>query len=832
MDFFPKNWYIVMAGTEHVSGQVVEENSSSRLEWLQQRREMLQEKLLQKNNELKNLCIEEAEITGILPPEIPLEPGESPPTFRRKVGTSFSYPQNLINKLKSSEVEESTLELERQVQVGIAEAALGIINDSAESKAVRRKHRLVYQQSQRRLQELDARLNFIRQSHGKAHRQSQLSNVSYCPQPHLQTTMKHRTKKPRPPLDRSGSEENARTTGRGILVEGGVSLSPLSGEQNYNTYPGYMMHDPDQSHACPVLSPVNQNHSAYPVSSPMDHRQSQKLLGHDLNDNHNVYILPENCRSRTYSHGSGSNRPPHPDNHYLDTDRNYRAALNACTEQERVSSHYRHSHRQQLLEPPRNSHQQCQEYKHMDPEVQRRPVHHQQHPHYEAEYRDPRYTHPPGYQVPMNARSSHRQPSLQRDREAAAIRSCRNAVNTTDESLLPPGYWMRCGEEIVWCPEDPAVIDRFGSLDRRKQSGSGSLLQQQRQKPRQHHSTVSTGFVDAQTHHNVNAKSPPAHPRQHPFVSPNQMGQGEQVATPGKTLLRTQSLGNVETWNMHSGYAYESIGGKDTIDNANRKGKERQGEKERGWFETSLDSSSIGSNTMSSSPSMSAHDAGSLVSPESYSSRSNLSSGPCSMPRHPHRMGSASPDFPLGGVPNVREPDRGQSVNRQSSRGRSHPRAPRVLEIPAESKPVDIGDSPHDISKNCTIVQPGKYQPYREVTKPFEMSDFYKYSTKYRKKNSENAQGQNSATPHGKPATTSTSSSPQTPPPLTVSATIKATQGDARVETMVEISREILGLGLMDGSEENRTNVLASPVQKRIYQPVQRMTCQPYGALR
>ena len=92
-----------MAGTESVSGQATDESLSSRLQWLRQRREALQDKLAQKNNELKTLCIEEAELTGVLPPEIPLEPGESPPTFRRKVGTSFNYPQNLINKLKTNE---------------------------------------------------------------------------------------------------------------------------------------------------------------------------------------------------------------------------------------------------------------------------------------------------------------------------------------------------------------------------------------------------------------------------------------------------------------------------------------------------------------------------------------------------------------------------------------------------------------------------------------------------------------------------------------------------------------------------------------------------------
>lgn len=37
--------------------------------------------------------------------------------------------------------------------------------------------------------------------------------------------------------------------------------------------------------------------------------------------------------------------------------------------------------------------------------------------------------------------------------------------------------------------------------------------------------------------------------------------------------------------------------------------------------------------------------------------------------------------------------------------------------------------------KNVTVVQPSKFQPYKEVTKPFEMSDLYKYSTKFRQKN-------------------------------------------------------------------------------------------------
>jgi len=71
---------------------------------LQSRRKALEAKITEKNRELKQLCIQEAELTGSLPPEIPLEPGETPPTFRRRVGTSFTYPENLINKLKFKDV--------------------------------------------------------------------------------------------------------------------------------------------------------------------------------------------------------------------------------------------------------------------------------------------------------------------------------------------------------------------------------------------------------------------------------------------------------------------------------------------------------------------------------------------------------------------------------------------------------------------------------------------------------------------------------------------------------------------------------------------------------
>ncbi|XP_065562881.1 uncharacterized protein LOC136028867 isoform X2 [Artemia franciscana] len=40
---------------------------------------------------------------------------------------------------------------------------------------------------------------------------------------------------------------------------------------------------------------------------------------------------------------------------------------------------------------------------------------------------------------------------------------------------------------------------------------------------------------------------------------------------------------------------------------------------------------------------------------------------------------------------------------------------------------------PFESPKNQTVIQPATIEPNREISKPFEMSDFYKYSTKFKK---------------------------------------------------------------------------------------------------
>lgn len=72
---------------------------------LKSRKAAMEEKLKAKIEELKKICIEEGALSGQLPPEYPLSPGEALPTIRRRVGTSFTLPENLLNKAKSSKVQ-------------------------------------------------------------------------------------------------------------------------------------------------------------------------------------------------------------------------------------------------------------------------------------------------------------------------------------------------------------------------------------------------------------------------------------------------------------------------------------------------------------------------------------------------------------------------------------------------------------------------------------------------------------------------------------------------------------------------------------------------------
>ena len=56
-------------------------------------------------NVQREFCnFQEMEITGEVPDDFPLEDGESPPQARKRVGTAFSLPENVLAKVRGTEV--------------------------------------------------------------------------------------------------------------------------------------------------------------------------------------------------------------------------------------------------------------------------------------------------------------------------------------------------------------------------------------------------------------------------------------------------------------------------------------------------------------------------------------------------------------------------------------------------------------------------------------------------------------------------------------------------------------------------------------------------------
>lgn len=151
---------------------------------LKARREALEEKLREKRAVLKELCIKEGELTGELPPEIPLAPGEPLPVIRKRVGTEFQISEKLLNKAGTADEEQlAQLELELEIQSKISNAALKLANDTSARKNIRRQRKISYNQCQKKLKELEFRVSSLRHTHkqkkAKQPRQNQHHHTSF-----------------------------------------------------------------------------------------------------------------------------------------------------------------------------------------------------------------------------------------------------------------------------------------------------------------------------------------------------------------------------------------------------------------------------------------------------------------------------------------------------------------------------------------------------------------------------------------------------------------------------------------------------------------------------
>ncbi|XP_077487000.1 uncharacterized protein LOC144098323 isoform X5 [Amblyomma americanum] len=135
---------------------------------LKARKEALEEALRKKVEELKSVCLKEGEVTGELPPEMPLAPGEPPPQVRRRVGTAFILDDQLLSNAKSKEETMSSLELEYELQNKITSAALRLANDMSADRSLRRQRKLCYQQAHEKLKQVEQKLGTLKKqkNHG------------------------------------------------------------------------------------------------------------------------------------------------------------------------------------------------------------------------------------------------------------------------------------------------------------------------------------------------------------------------------------------------------------------------------------------------------------------------------------------------------------------------------------------------------------------------------------------------------------------------------------------------------------------------------------------
>jgi hypothetical protein len=107
-----------------------------------------------------------------------------------------------------------------------------------------------------------------------------------------------------------------------------------------------------------------------------------------------------------------------------------------------------------------------------------------------------------------------------------------------------------------------------------------------------------------------------------------------------------------------------------------------------------------------------------------------------------------------------------------------------AIKVPLESPAVDRRSKPK-LDDSFEEKQTFKYVPYMETTKPFEMADFYKYSTKYKKSTNGSESSAASSTSHENnnkppelPAKNSPAKSAAPPPPPPKKSSNLNTNGD------------------------------------------------------
>lgn len=142
---------------------------------LKARKAELEKRLNEKYAQLQQIKREEAQLIGMYPSDFSAGIGSqdqngTAPTLRRKIGTSFKLPENLLN---NKEDDINKLLLEKQIQQQISEASLRLANDTAQSKSVRRTHKQNFETAQQKLLAINQNLSVLKKRQQQAAEQQQ-----------------------------------------------------------------------------------------------------------------------------------------------------------------------------------------------------------------------------------------------------------------------------------------------------------------------------------------------------------------------------------------------------------------------------------------------------------------------------------------------------------------------------------------------------------------------------------------------------------------------------------------------------------------------------------
>ncbi|XP_061219171.1 innate immunity activator protein isoform X2 [Neopsephotus bourkii] len=106
--------------------------------------------------ELRRLCLREAELTGTLPREYPLRAGEKPPKVRRRIGAAFKLDETLV--LRGADP-LSALERDLALQLQIARAARRLCREENIGRRLRRRRQSAAVLEEQKLRDLQSVLN-------------------------------------------------------------------------------------------------------------------------------------------------------------------------------------------------------------------------------------------------------------------------------------------------------------------------------------------------------------------------------------------------------------------------------------------------------------------------------------------------------------------------------------------------------------------------------------------------------------------------------------------------------------------------------------------------